>query len=74
MLPLVFVTVGVTRDFILFLRSNAERKLRIKDMKVEPLETAPDVEKAPYPFGFEIRWPWYRRLQVSFIQIFPPQS
>ncbi|CAG5078117.1 Oidioi.mRNA.OKI2018_I69.PAR.g8905.t1.cds [Oikopleura dioica] len=35
-------------------------------MKVEPLETASDTEKAPYPFGFEIRWPWYRRLQFFF--------
>ena len=70
MLPLVFVTVGVTRDFIVFLRSNAERKLKIRDMKVEPLETELDAENAPYPFGFEIRWPWYRRLQVCYIFIF----
>jgi len=75
MLALAFVTVGLTRDFIRFLKDNEERKLKIRErksekrsMKVEPLETGinEDTEKVPYPYGHEIRWPWYRRIQVIF--------
>ena len=73
MLALAFVTVGLTRDFIRFLKDNEERKLKIRErksekrsMKVEPLETGinEDIEKVPYPYGHEIRWPWYRKIQV----------
>jgi len=73
MLALAFVTVGLTRDFIRFLKDNEERKLKIRErksekrsMKVEALETGinEDTEKVPYPYGHEIRWPWYRRIQL----------
>ena len=78
MLPvaLITVTVGLTRDFIRFLKDNEERKLKIREksvvnrkMKVEPLENGinEDTEKVPYPFGHEIRWPWYRKIQVKYI-------
>ena len=81
MLPvaLITVTVGLTRDFIRFLKDNEERKLKIREksvakrnMKVEPLESGinEDCEKVPYPFGHEIRWPWYRKIQVQNISFF----
>ena len=74
MLPLALVTVGLARDFIVFLKDNEDRKLKIREgnsMKVQPLDTVigVDSEKAPYPFGFEIRWTWYRRLQVRSLSI-----
>lgn len=78
MLPVALITVGLTRDFIRFLKDNEERKLKIREksvanrnMKIEPLNNGinEDCEKVPYPYGHKVRWPWYRKIQVSFISL-----